>query len=131
MKNKKGIIILIVISILGVAGFYIYDYIKRKIAEKKERELFSAAEEADAQMRDKFVDIKSPDDFIQAVKYTRYKRPWGYDVSNLESKKAIIEKYSLSDLNKFKQTIYDGMSKGNEKQSFELLTFLQKLYPQN
>jgi NDP-sugar pyrophosphorylase family protein len=126
MKNKKGIIILIVISVLGVAGFYIYDYIKRKIAEKKERELFSAAEEADAQMRDKFVDIKSPDDFIQAVKYTRYKSPWGYDVSNLESKKAIIEKYSLSELNKFKNIIYEGISKRNEKESFELLWFLQK-----
>ena len=126
MKNKKGIIILIVISVLGVAGFYIYDYIKRKIAEKKERELFSAAEEADAQMRDKFVDIKSPDDFIQAVKYARYKSPWGYDVSNLENKKAIIEKYSLSELNKFKNIIYEGISKNKEKESFELLTFLQK-----
>jgi len=126
MKNKKGIIILIVISVLGVAGFYIYDYIKRKIAERKERELFSAAEEADAQMRDKFAEIKSPDDFIQAVKYTRHKSPWGYDVSNLESKKAIIEKYSLSELNKFKNIIYEGISKRNEKESFELLTFLQK-----
>lgn len=131
MKNKKGIIILIVISVLGVAGFYIYDYIKRKIAEKKERELFSAAEEADAQMRDKFVDIKSPDDFIQAVKYTRYKSPWGYNVSNLDGKKAIIEKYSLSDLNKFKNTIYEGMSKSNELATLDLLYFLQKLYPQN
>lgn len=128
MKYKKGIIILVVIAIIGVAGYYLYDYIKKKIAEKKERELMSETDKADALMREKYNDIKSADDFIKAVKYARYKDPWGYNVSNLENKKAIIEKYSLKDLNKFKDVIYEGIAKRNEKDSFELLTFLQKLY---
>ena len=35
MKNKKGIIILIIISVIGIGGFYLYDYIKRKLAINK------------------------------------------------------------------------------------------------
>ena len=127
MKNKNGIIILIIISVIGIAGFYLYNYIKRKLTEAKDREKFTAEEKADAEMRDKYDEIKKADDFINAVKYTRYKSPWGYDVSKLENKKAIIQKYSLSDLNKLKETIYAGLGKDN-KNDDDLLLFLQKLY---
>jgi predicted RND superfamily exporter protein len=128
MKNKKGIIILIIISVIGIGGFYLYDYIKRKLAIIKEREKFTAEEKADAEMRDKYDEISNADDFIKAVKYARYKSPWGYDISKLESKKAIIQKYSLDNLNKLKNTIYLGLGNNDSESENDLLLFLQKLY---
>lgn len=128
MKYKKQIIILLVIAVVSVVGFYLYQYIMKRIRLKKEMELWNEQEKADAIMRDKYETIKNVDEFIESLKYSRNKRPFGYDVTNLSSIKDKIKDYDISYLQEIRDYIYEGLAEISDDESEKVLNFFQKLY---
>lgn len=128
MKYKKQIIILLVIAVVSVVGFYLYRYIMKMIKLKKEMELWNEQEKADAIMRDKYETIKNVDEFIESLKYSKYKRIYGYDVTNLSSIKDKLKDYDISYLQEIRDYIYEGLAEISEDESDKVLKFFQKLY---
>lgn len=128
MKYKKQIIILLVIAVVSVVGFYLYRYIMKMIKLKKEMELWNEQEKADAIMRDKYENIKNVDEFIESLKYSKYKRIYGYDVTNLSSIKDKLKDYDISYLQEIRDYIYEGLAEISEDESDKVLKFFQKLY---
>ena len=128
MKYKRQIIILLVIVVVGVVGFYLYRYIMKMIKLKKEMELWNEQEKADAIMRDKYENIKNVDEFIESLKYSKYKRIYGYDVTNLSSIKDKLKDYDIDYLQEIRDYIYEGLGEISEDESDKVLKFFQKLY---
>jgi hypothetical protein len=128
MKYKRQIIILLVIVVVGVVGFYLYRYIAKMIKLKKEMELWNEQEKADAIMRDKYENIKNVDEFIESLKYSKYKRIYGYDVTNLSPIKDKLKDYDIDYLQEIRDYIYDGLGEISEDESDKVLKFFQKLY---
>jgi len=128
MKYKRQIIILLVIAVVSVVGFYLYRYIAKMIRLKKEKELWNEQEKADAIMRDKYENIKNVDEFIESLKYSKYKRIYGYDVTNLSPIKDKLKDYDIDYLQEIRDYIYEGLGEISEDESDKVLKFFQKLY---
>lgn len=128
MKYKRQIIILLVIVVVSVVGFYLYRYIMKMIKLKKEMELWNEQEKADAIMRDKYENIKNVDEFIESLKYSKYKRIYGYDVTNLSPIKDKLKDYDIDYLQEIRDYIYEGLGEISEDESDKVLKFFQKLY---
>jgi hypothetical protein len=79
-------------------------------------------------MRKLYKDISNSDDFIKGLKYLDNSSPFGYDVSNLESKKVILQTYSLDYLQNILDYLYNGIQKNTDEQNLEVINFLNKLY---
>jgi hypothetical protein len=128
MKYKKQIIILLVIVVVGVVGFYLYRYIAKMIRLKKEMELWNEQEKEDAIMRDKYETIKNVDEFIESVKYAKNKKVYGYDLTKLEPIKDKIKDYDIDYLQDIRDYIYEGLGELSEDEMDKVLKFFQKLY---
>ena len=128
MKIVKYIFIL---GGVGVGAYLLKIYLeKRKIAEQErlQSEKFKALFKYNEEMRKLYKDISNSDDFIKGLKYLDNSSPFGYDVSNLESKKVILQTYSLDYLQNILDYLYNGIQNNTEEQNSEIIIFLQKLY---
>jgi hypothetical protein len=77
---------------IGVGAYLLKIYLeKRKITEQErlQNEKLKALFKYNEEMRKLYKDISNSDDFIKGLKYLDNPSPFGYDVSNLESKKVI------------------------------------------
>ena len=128
MKNKSKIIMLLVIATVGVAGFYLYQYIMKKIRLKKEMETWNEEQKQDAIMRDKYETINNVDEFIESVKYAKNKVIYGYDLRKIGKKQDVLSKMDFSYLKEIRDYIYEGVNEISEEDSENLLKFFQKLY---
>jgi len=100
----------------------------KKIKEKKEMELWDEQQKADALMRDKFETINNVDEFIESLKYSKYKSIYGYNVTKLESIKDKIKDYDIDYLQEIRDYIYEGLAEISESESEKVLKFFQKIY---
>ena len=128
MKNRNKIIILLVIAAVGVAGFYLYQYIMKKIRLKKEMETWNEEQKQDAIMRDKYEIINNVDEFIESVKYAKNKIIYGYDLRKIGKKQDVLSKMDFNYLKEIRDYIYEGITEIPEEDREKLLKFFQKLY---
>jgi hypothetical protein len=116
---------------IGVGAYLLKIYLeKRKIAEQErlQNEKLKAFFKYNEEMRKLYKDISNSDDFIKGLKYLDNSSPFGYDVSNLESKKVILQTYSLDYLQNILDYLYNGIQKNTDEQNLEVINFLNKLY---
>ncbi len=128
MKIAKYIFIL---GGIGVGAYLLKIYLeKRKITEQErlQNEKLKALFKYNEEMRKLYKDISNSDDFIKGLKYLDNPSPFGYDVSNLESKKVILQTYSLDYLQNILDYLYNGIQKNTDEQNLEVINFLNKLY---
>lgn len=127
MKGRKWIVILIIV-IIGVSAYYLYEFIKKKIKDKKDFEQMNQEQKQDAIMRDKYKTINNVDEFIESLKYSSNKRPFGYDVKIMASKKDKIKNFSIDYLQEIRDYIYNGLGENSEEENTKLLKFFDKVY---
>ena len=84
-----------------VAGFYGYKYIKNKVASNKKSEELK-------KMQEKYKEINSVDEFIEAVKYLDKTTQYGYDFNQFYKNKIELEKMPLDKLKR----LYELAKKG-------------------
>jgi hypothetical protein len=116
---------------IGVGAYLLKIYLeKRKITEQErlQNEKLKALFKYNEEMRKLYKDISNSDDFIKGLKYLDNPSPFGYDVSNLESKKVILQTYSLDYLQNILDYLYNGIQKNTDEQNLEVINFLNKLY---
>lgn len=131
IKDSKALKVALIIAVptVLVASYYGYKFVKKKFFtdENSEIEKLNAEKKKiNAEKRKNYEDIKSVDDFINAVKYIDNTTPFGYPLDKLESKKEYLESIDFEKLKQIKYILYK--EKNDEKETEELLSFLQGLY---
>lgn len=131
MKKLKITNYIFILGGIGVGAYLLKIYLeKRKIAEQErlQSEKFKALFKYNEEMRKLYKSVDDVDGFIKGLKYLDNSSPFGYDVSNLESKKVILQTYSLDYLQNILDYLYNGIQNNTEEQNSEIINFLQKLY---
>lgn len=131
IKDSKALKVALIIAVptVLVASYYGYKFVKKKFFtnENSEIEKLNAEKRKfNAEKRKNYEDIKSVDDFINAVKYIDITSPFGYPLDKLETKKQYLESIDFEKLKNIKSILYK--EKNDEKETEELLSFLQELY---
>lgn len=131
IKDSKALKVALIIAVptVLVASYYGYKFVKKKFFtdENSEIERLNAIKKKlNAEKRKNYEDIKSVDDFINAVKYIDNETPFGYPLDKLETKKGYLESIDFEKLKKIKSILYK--EKNDETETEELLSFLQGLY---
>lgn len=128
MKIAKYIFIL---GGIGVGAYLIKIYLeKRKIAEQErlQNEKLKALFKYNEEMRKLYKSVDDVDGFIKGLKYLDNPNPFGYNVSDLESKKVILQRYSLDYLQNILDYLYNGIQNNTDEENLEVINFLNKLY---
>lgn len=131
IKDNKALKVALIIAVptVLVASYYGYKFVKKKFFtdENSEIERLNAIKKKlNAEKRKNYEDIKSVDDFINAVKYIDINAPYGYPLDKLEDKKEYLESIDFEKLKHIKSILYK--EKNDDKETEELLSFLQGLY---
>lgn len=130
IKNSKALKVALIIAVptVLVVSYYGYKFVKKKFFnENSELEKLNAEKRKfNAEKRKNYEEIESVDEFINAVKYIDNTTPFGYPLDKLETKKEYLESIDLKKLKQIKSILYK--DKNDEKETDELLSFLQGLY---
>jgi hypothetical protein len=131
IKDSKALKVALIIAVptVLVASYYGYKFVKKKFFtdENSEIERLNAIKKKlNAEKRKNYEDIKSVDDFINAVKYIDINAPYGYPLDKLEDRKEYLESIDFEKLKHIKSILYK--EKNDDKETEELLSFLQGLY---
>jgi hypothetical protein len=131
IKDSKALKVALIIAVptVLVASYYGYKFVKKKFFTDENSEidkLNAEKKRLNAEKRKNYEDIKSVDDFINAVKYIDINAPYGYPLDKLEDKKEYLESIDFEKLKHIKSILYK--EKNDDKETEELLSFLQGLY---
>jgi len=127
----------IALPTLLVAGFYGYKLIKKKIDEKKAEKERTLADLKKTEMQEKYKEIKSVDDFLEAVKYLDETNQYGYDFTQFDKKKLEIEKIPFDKLKRLYELAKKGqvaVASSNDtgrtnKEDEEFLDLIHLIFP--
>src|ERR1700741_285387 len=121
---KKKIMIVIFAILILIAIYYVRD---KYLQFKKEKQM-SLQEKLVMEMREKYEDIESFDDFYEGIKYVAYPEIFGYDLRLLQSKKPNLpELISLDELKTLYETSKVGIGEDKDM-DMEFLNIMHKIY---
>lgn len=117
---KKIAFIVFVPSVI-VGSYYGYKFIKKKLDDKKLDTLTQ-------QMRDKYTEITSFEDFYAGVPYQPSGKYMGYELAKLKDVKDIDKKITLDELKTIYEISKSEAGKINDEKGEEFLKILHKVY---
>lgn len=91
----KNIAFIVFVPSVVVGGYYGYKFIKKKYDDKK---ALTEKQKLTAEMRKKYEEIKSFDDFHEGVKYQPSNSYFGYDLTLLKDIPNLDKKVTLDEL---------------------------------
>jgi hypothetical protein len=123
LKNNKALQIAAIIALptVLVAGYFGYKYIKRKRDERKESQYI-------LDMREKYKDINSVDDFVQGVKYVSQPIQFGYDFELIEKNKDKLSSINFDELKDYYELMKENINDKSEDENIKLINFLENIF---
>lgn len=123
MKNNKAIQIGLIIALptVLVAGYFGYKFIKRKMDEKKENKFI-------LDMRDKYKDINSIDDFIEGLKWVKQTTQFGYDLKSIGKHKDKLASVNFDELKDIYELLKKTLIEKTDDENKRIMDFLNNLY---
>ena len=123
LKNNRAIQIAAIIAVptVLVAGYFGYKYIKKKMDEKNESKFI-------LEMREKYKNINSIDDFLEGIKYVTQPVQYGYDFKLIGKKKDKLTSFSFDELKDIYELLKKTLTERSEEENQKVMTFLQKIY---
>ncbi|MBK7362987.1 MAG: hypothetical protein IPJ01_11885 [Micavibrio sp.] len=127
-KSSRNILILGGFIMSTIGAYFAYNKYKeirvvRELEKKVEEE-----KKMKEQMREKYKDIKTVDDFIQGSKYLENNAPFGYNLDSLESKKYFLSKVNFTYLKEVYGLLNKGLANNTEAENTKLIEFLPKIF---
>lgn len=127
-KENKDILVFSTIVILSISGYFFYKkYSENKII-KEEQKKIEEEKKFKAQMREKYKDIKTVDDFINGVKYLENNAPFGYNLTSLESKKYFLSTVNFPYLKEVYRLLNKGLVNNTNAENTKLIEFLPRIF---
>ena len=123
LKNNKALQIAAIIALptVLVAGYFGYKYIKRKRDERKESQFI-------LDMREKYKNINSVDDFVQGVKYVSQPIQFGYDFKLIEKNKDKLSSINFDDLKDIYELMKENINDKSEDENIKMINFLENIF---
>jgi translation initiation factor 2 beta subunit (eIF-2beta)/eIF-5 len=118
-KNHKIILISVIVIIVLTILYFIF-FKNKGLLNKNIGDL-------QPETQPKIFAINSVDDFINAAKYLRNNKPFGYSLIALEAKKDYLNSIEVNKLKEIYNLLQD-ISKNSEEDNENLLKFLQKTF---
>jgi len=117
----KNIAFIVFVPSVIVGSYYGYKFIKKKLDDKKLDALTK-------QMRDKYTEINSFEDFYAGVPYQPSGKYMGYELVKLKDVKDIDKKITLDELKYIYETSKIEAGKITDEQGTKFLDLMHKIY---
>jgi hypothetical protein len=122
---KKKIIIIVIAILIVAAGYYIRLRIIKYQADKNK----TAQEKFVDDMREKYDEINSLDEFNEGIKYVAYPNIFGYDLRLLKEKKPnLLSLITLDELKFLYETAKVGTGQRGNDNDMKFLDIMHKIY---
>lgn len=126
MQILKHVAFIVLVPSVIVGGYYGFKYIKKKYDDKKS---LTESEKLANEMRDKFKDVNTYDEFFEAVGYQPSHYMAGYELADLKKVSNIEKILTLEEIKFIYELAKLEPSKIPEDKQDEFLKLIHKVYP--